>query len=233
VLLAIDTSTKYGGAALRGAGRTVASRTWRSAHNHTGELVPAVQELLDSAGVPAREVESIAVALGPGGFSTLRVGLAAAKGFALATGVPIVGIRTLEMEAYPHAERGLSVCPLLPAGRGQVAWALFRKVAGGWRQLADERLGQPRELVEAITGRVLFCGEAAPELAGFLAGRLGARAEVVADYTPEPRLEALGILGELRLGRGEADDVESLQPFYLRPPSIGRMDRPQNRQEAT
>ncbi len=82
--------------------------------------------------------------------------------------------------------------------------------------------------MEAVTGHVLFCGEAAPELAGFLAERLGARAEVVTDYTPESRLEALGILGELRLGRGEADDVESLQPFYLRPPSIGRMNRPQN-----
>lgn len=226
MLLAIDTSTRYGGVAIGNGGRILYSRAWHSTQNHTVELMPAIRELLDSANVSIKEMEGIAVALGPGGFSALRVGLSVAKGLAITTDIPTVGIKTLEAEAYPHAARGIPICPSLPAGRSQVAWALFRKDGDHLRQLTDERLSTPEELVEAVTERVIFCGEAAPGLAGFLRERGGNDAEVVADFNPQARLEALAVIGESRLARGEYDDVESLQPFYLRPPSIGRTNTP-------
>jgi tRNA threonylcarbamoyladenosine biosynthesis protein TsaB len=168
-------------------------------------------------------MEGIAIALGPGGFSALRVGLSVAKGLAIATDIPTVGVKTLEAEACPHAARGIPICPSLPAGRSQVAWALFRKDGDDLRQMKDERLNTLEELVEAVTERVIFCGEAAPGLVDLLRST---DAEVVADFSPQARLEALAVIGESRLARGEHDDVESLQPFYLRPPSIGRTNTP-------
>jgi len=223
MLLAIDTSTRYGGVAIENGGRILSSRTWHSTQNHTLELMPAIRELLDSANVSIKELEGIAVALGPGGFSALRVGLSVTKGLAIATDIPTVGVKTLEAEAYPHAARNMPVCPSLPAGRSQVAWALFRKDDDHLRQLTDEQLSTPEELVEAVTERAIFCGEAAPGLVDLLRST---DAEVVADFNPQARLEALAVIGESRLARGERDDVESLQPFYLRPPSIGRTNTP-------
>jgi len=226
LLLAIDTSTKYGGVTLRHNGRTIGVRSWHSEHNHTVELMPSVEELLRRSGADLKRLEGIALALGPGRFSTLRVGVAVAKGLAMATGAPVAGVKTLEMEAYPHAGAGLPVCPLLSMGRDELAWALFQRIAGEWRQLAEEHLGTLEELVSATVEEVLFCGEAAPALDRVLKERIGANAKVVADYNPESRLEALAVLGEARLARGEKDDVASLRPFYLRRPSIGRINRP-------
>ena len=226
MLLAIDTSTRYGGAALRHNGRTMGARWWYSEHNHTVELMPAVEELLRRSGTDVKRLIGVALALGPGRFSTLRVGMAVAKGLAMAAGIPVVGVKTLEMEAYPHAGTGLPVCPLLATGRNELAWALYQRTGGEWRQTVAERLGTLEELVKATVGDVLFCGEATPALRRVLKERLGTNAKFVADYKPESRLEALATLGEARLARGDTDDVVSLQPFYLRRPSIGRINRP-------
>lgn len=225
MLLAIDTSTQYGGVALRKEGRTLATRCWRSEHNHTIELMPAVAGLLTSVGAGLPGLEGIALALGPGRFSALRVGMAVAKGLAIATGAPVVGVKTLEMEAYPHAEAGLPICPLLLIGRDEVAWALFQQTGGCWRQLGEEHLGTPEELVEGVPQGALFCGEGAPSLEPFLKERLGACVRIVSSYSPELRLQALAILGEAGLVRGETQDVASLVPFYLRRPSIGRIHK--------
>jgi tRNA threonylcarbamoyl adenosine modification protein YeaZ len=221
MLLAIDTSTRYGGVALSDGGRILSSRTWHSTQNHTVELMPTIQELLDNAGVSIKEMNGIAVALGPGGFSALRVGLSVAKGLAIASDIPTIGVKTLEAEAHPHAATGITVCPSLPAGRRQLAWALFRKDGDRLEQMTDERLSTPKELVETVTERAIFCGESAPALADLLRGT---NAQVAADFNPQARLEALAVIGEGRLARGQYDDVESLQPFYLRPPSIGRIN---------
>ena len=86
MLLAIDTSTAYAGVLLWDDGRPVYSLTWRSAYNHTSLLMPAVRHSLQQLGISARELEAVAVALGPGGFSALRVGISAAKGLALPLG---------------------------------------------------------------------------------------------------------------------------------------------------
>lgn len=227
MLLAIDTSTKYGGVALHRDGELVASLCWRSQGNHTRELLPSVQHLLERVGGTIRDVRGIAVALGPGGFSSLRVGLSAAKGLALGLSVPVIGVGTLELEAYPYKDTGLFVQPLLAAGRGEVFTALFGPAQGQWSRLEEERILAPQELVAGEPDPTLFCGEAAPALADFLKERLGSKALVVEAYWPGLRLAALSHLGSQRLARGESSDVATLQPLYLRRPSIGRPSPPQ------
>jgi len=224
MLLVIDTSTRNAGAALAREGQVVAARSWWSAVNHTAELMPAVSQLLEGAGLSVNDLDGIAVALGPGGFSALRVGMSVAKGLALASGKPLVGIGTLDAEAQPYLQSGLPICALLDAGRSEVSTAYWG--VDGLR-LREDRICPPTELLDEVTGPVLFCGEGTQAHAEVVRERMGDKA-VVVGHSPAARLWALASLGDERLRAGEKDDLNTLQPYYLRMPSIGgpkRRDR--------
>ena len=227
MLLAIDTSTRYAGVALWKDDTPIATLGWYSPHNHTAELLPAIEYVLSKGENGTAGLHGIAVALGPGGFSALRVGISAAKGLALPLAIPIVGVGTLEMEAYPHAGTGLPIRPLLDAGRLEVATAVFQESRARWSRLEDERVATIEEIMESIPRRTLLCGEGVPARAGYLREYLGRRAVIMASHNPASRLWALGVLARVRLERGEADDPADLQPRYLRRPSIGAPRTPQ------
>ncbi len=234
MLLAIDTSTRYAGVALAHGGTVLACRCWHSKVNHTTELMPALAQTLEAHGLAVRDLEGIAVALGPGGFSSLRVGLSAAKGLAWAAGLPLAGVATLDLEAFPYLACGLPVCAWLDAGRGEVAAACFGP--GGQRSQADV-IGAPEALLEALLARAasgagdsatqpsLFCGEGVGPWAGLIKERLGSGGLVVAPSSPAARLWSLVALGGQRLAAGQASDLATLQPYYLRMPTLGSPKR--------
>ncbi len=240
MLLAIDTSTRYAGVALADSGRVLSCRSWYSAVNHTSELMPAVAQTLEGAGLTVSDLDGIAVALGPGGFSALRVGMSVAKGLAMASGKPLVGVGTLDLEAYPYLDSGLPVCALLDAGRGEVASAYFQIGPGNvpgpvpetgtnakGQRVREDLICNPEELLSGIDERTLFCGEGLHPHAGLIRERLGRRG-VVVGHSPVSRLGSLAELGRQRLESGGGDNVATLQPYYLRMPSIGgpkRRDR--------
>ena len=116
MLLAIDTSTHFASVALHDGTQPRAEHTWLARQDHTRTLVPAIQAALASAGTHLAQLSGLAVALGPGSFNGLRVGLSTAKGLALAQGLPLVGVGTLELLA---AEYSLTE-PAMNAGRGRV-----------------------------------------------------------------------------------------------------------------
>jgi tRNA threonylcarbamoyladenosine biosynthesis protein TsaB len=228
MILAIDSSTRYGGVALADAQRVVVSRSWYSSVNHTVELMPAVAQTLQSWGLTPIQLEGIAVALGPGGFSALRVGLSVAKGVAMTWKRPIVGIGTLELEAFPYLESGLPVCALLDAGRGEVASAQF---GPDGRRMRDDLIVTPEALLDSISrgeaslGPTLFCGEGVTSWVQLIQEWLGPKALVLAHPTPATRLWSLVELARRRLAAGETSDLATLQPYYLRMPSIGSPKR--------
>ena len=125
MLLALDTSTRHAGVALSNGEVVVASQAWYSIYNHTSQLMPTVVNILERTRVTPLELDGVAVALGPGGFSALRVGLSAAKGLAMVADKPIIGVGTLDMEAHPYLNSGVQVCALLEPGREECSTALF------------------------------------------------------------------------------------------------------------
>ena len=220
--LAIDTSTDTASLALVRDGDIVAELTWRCGQNHTRQLLPNLEHLLRQFDLSPQALTGIIVARGPGSFNGLRVGISVAKGLAFSLGVPIVGISTLEVEAYQHAGTGLPVCPVFNAGRGEVATATYRRRRGRWLQLAPEHITTIEALCSGITSKTVLCGEYVTVIAEQLRQHLGSKALIPSTTTGLRRAAFLAELGLKRLTAGDTDDTATLQPLYLRRPSITR-----------
>ena len=234
MLLAIDTSTRNASVALSEGTRIVATLAWHSTVNHSAELMPAVAQLLEGRGVHPRQLDAVAVALGPGGFSALRTGLSAAKGLAMAAGIPIIGVGSLDSETHIFRQAGMPVCALLEAGRGEVSSVL---IASNGERYREDRISSPDDLLDEIhsytnLGPVLFCGEGMPPWAESIRNSMGGQA-VLCHTPPSARGGALAALAQERLERGHTDDLDTLQPEYLRMPSIGVPKRRDRRVQAS
>ena len=177
--LSIDTSTRYAGVCLSQQGAVVAEYSWFSRQNHSVELLPAVERLLKAVDITTRDLTCIVIAIGPGGFSALRVGMSAAKGLGIALDIPLVALNTLDVEADPYRRLQMPVCALLDMGRGEAAAALYGQDQGVWRKLDQERIVSPEELCDGVRQPTLFCGEGIalfgpdPEGAAWRNGRVG------------------------------------------------------------
>src|SRR5215212_12195255 len=159
-ILSIDTSTGQGGVALYD-GRTLSTRSWPAERSHTTTLLSEIHHLLDRAEVRVPELAAVAIAIGPGTFTGLRVGFGVAKGFHLATRVPLIGISTLEATALGYADCGLPIVAVIGAGRGRIVWAHYDAIDGGLNQSRPPRNGTVSELVEELreSGQALVTGE--------------------------------------------------------------------------
>ena len=217
MLLALDTSTRYAGVAIANEDRVVASHSWHSTYNHTTELMPVVAQILRHASLNPADLDGVAVALGPGGFSALRVGISAAKGLALVGKIPIVGVSSLDLEAFPYLESGSQVCALIEAGREECATALFGP--DGNRVREDSVCGIA-ELLTEITEPTIFCGEGVTYWQSQITAELGSKALIVRPVSSN-RVWALAVIGRQKIAAGEVGDLTTMQPEYLRMPSIG------------
>jgi tRNA threonylcarbamoyl adenosine modification protein YeaZ len=176
--------------------------------------------LLGEAKADIKSISCVIVARGPGSFNGLRVGISTAKGLSFSLGIPIIGVSSLEVVAYEHAERGLPVCAIASAGRGEIAVAIYQRQDSKWRPLVAEHITTINALCSGIATKTIFCGEFGPQLANELKKQLGERA-VIAATTPH-RSRLLAELGGRRLDAGDFNNPATLQPLYLRRPAITR-----------
>jgi len=217
--LAIDTSSSTASVALSHKGEVLASLSWQTARNHTIELLPNLVCLLQQARVELGSVGAIIVAKGPGSFNGLRVGISTAKGLASALNIPLLGVNTLEAEAYHFAFTGLPLRPIHKAGREEIATALYRQKDNEWQCLEAENLTTVKALCRRIKQKTLFCGEIPPDMISEIQQNLGKQA-IISQSNGPSRASSLAILGWRKLSRREQDDPVTLQPLYLRPPHI-------------
>ena len=220
--LAIDTSTDIVSLALAREGQIIAEFNWRSGQNHSVELLPELEHLLNLIKAKSQEISQIMVAKGPGSYNGLRVGVSTAKGLAFSLNVPIIGISTLEAQAYQHSETGLPVCSLLNAGRSELATALYRQKNHRWYKLKGEHLATLESLAQEIRTKTLFCGELEQTAITWLKRRLKENFVLPSQAARPRRAAYLVELGQKRLKTGKGDDPTTLQPLYLRRPHITR-----------
>lgn len=217
MLLAIDTSNTLVGLACYDASGVLGESVWLSGNNQTVQLLPQLDLMLSHLRKTRNDVTALAVALGPGSWSGLRVGMSVAKGMALAAGLPLVGVGTLDVLAYQHQQPTMTVYPLMHLGRDRYATAAFQH-HGAWGKTSDYRNVTLAELASEVHGRALFCGDVAASVQTQLREHLGDRAQFPSSAANLRRPGFLAELGWQRLESGHADDVATLEPIYLGQP---------------
>jgi len=218
--LSIDTSTAVCGVAVSRQGKLLAERAWRTDLNHTKQLFTTIEAVLKESGATMDDVKAVIVAIGPGSFSGLRVGVSAAKGLAVALQVPLAAVNTMAIEAAPYAGSGLPICVILDAGRGELAVAAYTAADGNLREARPWAVMSLEALCASIAERTHFCGEHLPAVQAVLSAKLGVRAVFPTDPAAMRRPRYLAQLGWQRLATGDHSDPATLQPIYLRAPSI-------------
>ena len=216
MLLAIDTASRVTGIALYDQAGLHMEQMWLTGDNHTVELMPYIVRACEQQGLAPSALLAVAVSLGPGSFTGLRVGLSVAKGLALALEIPVLGIPTLDSTAYAHSREVLPVCAVLPAGRGRWCIASYQaSAASGWQRTSDYALVSTEDLLASLKEPTLICGELDLQLTEMLCTVAAGRAILA---SPALRMRRAGYLAELawqRFSSGERDDLSSLTPIYL------------------
>jgi tRNA threonylcarbamoyladenosine biosynthesis protein TsaB len=218
LILSIESATPYGSVALVTRGEVVREAVLPAGMQASAAYLSSVASLFPPGGPDPREVECVAVSAGPGSFTGLRVGMAAAKGFCFGWGVPLVRVPTLLALASRFPGEGRTVCTVLDARKGEVYAAFFR-----WdgqtlaRRTPDMALPPAAVPDRAPEGEILLCGDAVGPFGSLFRERLGPRARLVEGTAGLPRAGAVGLLGEASFRGGDAEEPRSAIPRYLRP----------------
>lgn len=224
LLLAIDSATPVAGAALREDERLLGAAAVNSGQRHSAQLMPLVDQVLRQAGRAVTELDAIAVSVGPGSFTGLRVGMAAAKGLCLALDKPLLGVSTLKMLAHNLSGSDALVCPVIYARKQEIYTAFYDCAGEEPRPLSAEMAIPPAEL-PALAAEMLRSGNYATLLLP------GDGYDLVRSQWPEtdtppltrpaeelcaPRPAALAELAWRQARAGEYLDYRAARPVYLR-----------------
>ncbi len=214
MLLVVDTSTAQVGIALYDEARVTAELLWHSHQHHTVELAPALAEMLKRTGAKMDDVQALGVAIGPGSFTALRVGLAFIKGLALARRLPIVGIPTLDVLAAAQPASKLPLAAVLEAGRGRIAVGRYKFGKREWKSDGDPQVTTVDALADSVDRPTLIAGELTAEERH----RLARKKVNVILAPPALCVRRPAILAELAWARwqaGKVNEPASLAPIYL------------------
>jgi len=214
MLLAIDTSTAQIGLALYDGTSVPAEFTCASGLHHTRELAPALSRLLTGCGKTMGDIHALGTAIGPGSFTSLRVGLAFVKGLALARHIPLIGVPTLDIVAASVPPAGRRLAAVLQAGRGRLAVGWYKASGDGWLAEGRAQVTTAEELAEKIRKPVLICGE----LTADDRHRLKRKFKNVILASPAQCVRRPGILAEIawvRWQAGKVDTAAALAPIYI------------------
>ena len=216
MILAIDTATRNASLAVYDAGQVRAEFTWETGDHHTVELMPRLVELLDQINVPIDQIGGVGVSIGPGSFTGMRVGVAAAKGLAIARNIPLVGARSTDILAYAVRWCEHPLVVVVRAGRGRWIAARYEQ-AGDWQPAGDFSLTTADVIGTQWDRPTTLGGELSEDEQKIVKQRLGDRVRLL---PPAFSLRRAGFLAEIawqRIQAGQRDDPAVLQPIYLAP----------------
>jgi tRNA threonylcarbamoyladenosine biosynthesis protein TsaB len=209
-VLAVETSSLAGGVALLDDERLIAEYVLDVSVTHSERLMAAVDQVLGDARWTPRMLDALAVAVGPGSFTGLRIAVGTVKGLALALGVPIAAVPTLDAMAAALPWVALPVCPVLDARKGEVYASLYRWDGEGMRREWDYLALAPDALAARLREPVILLGDGAATVRS-------PHARAVPSPRRVPSPACVGALGLHRLRRGDTVAAAALEPIYLRP----------------
>jgi tRNA threonylcarbamoyladenosine biosynthesis protein TsaB len=218
LILAIESATPRGSVALVRGGAVAGEAELSRGRQASETFLPAIDLLLRRTGTDPGSVALVAVSAGPGSFTGLRVGMAAAKGFCLGWGVPLLPVPTLHALAFRLPSAGETVCPVLDARKKEVYAAFFRWEGGRCARLSPDMAISPELLAGRLPpGKILFCGDGAAPFGPFFRERLGERASFAPGEEGLPSAASVGLLGVRLLAEGLSPvDPRTAAPAYVR-----------------
>lgn len=214
MLLAIDSSTQTVGIALFDGSQVIGEVIWQSKGHHTVELSPAIDELIKKVGITFDQLKGLAVAAGPGSFTSLRIGFAIVKGLALALHIPAVAIPTLDILVAAQPLRDIPMIALLQVGRNRYAIGKYNHHVKGWMPDGEIVIKKIDEISEMGTSPTLLCGELLTDDRHFLL-KNNKNFIIASPVQSLRRPSYLAYLAWKKIKTGKLEDVRFLSPTYI------------------
>ncbi len=220
LVLGIETATMTGGVALVNDEQIISEYTLNVRTTHTARLMPALDQILRDSSVDKREIDGIAISLGPGSFTGLRIGMATAKGLALGLDIPLLGVPTLDALAGNIPFAAYQICAILDAKKKEIYYSLYRysgeQAGSPLQRQVPYQVVSPDKLVSQIDEKTVFLGDAVGAYGDFISENLGELALFAPDAQRFPRAATVAEMGLAKLKAGEHLDVAFVEPIYIR-----------------
>jgi tRNA threonylcarbamoyladenosine biosynthesis protein TsaB len=216
-VLSVETSTMLGGVAIAdGEAGLIAELRLNVKTTHSERLMTVIDHALVQSELALGEIDVFAVAIGPGSFTGLRIGLSTVKGLSYSTGKPVVAVPTLEAFAwnFPHCE--YPVCLMLDARRGEVYAAVFRWEGNGFQREIEDTSVSPEDLLNRLPWTTLFAGEGALLYRDTIRSIMKDKAVMAPSQGMVPSPANVAMLGLLKAARGEFVGAAEAVPLYIR-----------------
>ena len=222
IILAMDTTSQAMSVALLQGDRVLAELYLDAGRRHEETLVPAVEQVLFSAGVVMSDIDLFACASGPGSFTGVRVGLGTAKGFARALNKPLAGVSSLEALAMNGVCGGMPICPMMDARRGEIFAALYTgKPGDNLEQIIPEQVTTPERFIDGIEGDILFLGDGSEVYREIIQLKLQGRAHFAGPAAHRPSAATVGRIALKKIDSDDSLPQREVEPRYLRPSYAG------------
>lgn len=217
IILTIQTASPAGSVSVSNGDLLLAELNLEVRKTASDWLLPSIEDLLDKAGLKRDDLDVVAVVQGPGSFTGLRVGLATAKGLAMASGCPLVGVSSLQTLAMQAPFATLPVCVMMDARKQEVYSATYQWKNGFPQPVSEERVLKPDIILSELKEETLFIGNGATAYRSLIVRHMAERAHFVPGYLALPRAGAAAALALREWESGNTFSAEELMPVYLRP----------------
>lgn len=215
-LLAIDTSTILGGAAVIEDDNLIAETRMNVKITHSERIMGEIDYIVKRSGLKIDDIDVFAIAIGPGSFTGLRVGLSTIKGLVYAAGKRLVSVSTLHALAYAMPFSKYQVCTLLDARKKEVYAGIFKWTNNGFIKVMNEQIIKIDNLLSVINESTIFSGEGAMLYKEYIKAKLGDAAIFALPHNMVTSPSSVAYLAMMKAKKEEFDDPITLVPMYIR-----------------
>jgi tRNA threonylcarbamoyladenosine biosynthesis protein TsaB len=217
-VLGVETATLAGSVAVAGEEGLMGEYTLNVSLTHSERLLPAIDQLLQGLALPFSDIDVLAISLGPGSFTGIRIGVSTIKGLSFASEKPVVSIPTLDALAHHIQGSESLICPMLDARKKEVFAALYRRSQDdGLQKLTADLAIAPDKLLGNLDEEVVFLGDGSRVYRSLIEETLGTRATFAPAYLSHPRAATVAFLGMEAFKKGNVASIDALTPIYVRP----------------
>jgi len=215
-ILGIDTATPFLALGVVEEDKVLSELRFNAGQTHAQILIPSIDKVLKEASLKLKELDGIAISIGPGSFTGLRIGLATAKGLCFASGKPLISVPTLDGLVYSQRSSPYPLVPILDAKKNEVYSAIYNSKDGEIKRVSDYWVTSIEKLVAKIPEEVIFLGLGLEVFKENLSKLCGEKAYFLEGEGNLPRGTAIAFLGLEKFRRSEFGDLDELEPLYLR-----------------